>query len=277
MKKYFKPKYIVLFSTLFVFLVFVVFPYLWAILTSLKLDSQIRSNASMFWPQPFTLKHYIEVLTKTPFLKWYLNSTIVAVASTIIGIFAGAPAAYAIVRFLFRGKNLISTSVFFTYVIPSTILFIPFTMMISGVHLQNTLLGISLVYSTMTVPFCTWTLISFFKTVPVELSECAQLDGCSRFGTFFRIELPLVRPGLIAVALFSFNLSWMEYIYALVLLTNDAKKTLPIGLSSLQVGDMFPWGTLMSAAVLTSIPIVLLFIFLQRYFISGLTMGAVKG
>jgi multiple sugar transport system permease protein len=277
LKKYLHRKYLILFCALFVLLVFVIFPYLWAVITSLKIDSQIRSGKSMFWPSPFTLKHYIEVLTKTPFLTWYLNSTITAVASTIIGIFAGAPAAYALTRFKFRGKNIISTLVFVTYVVPATLLFIPFMVMMSAVKLNNTLMGITIIYTTLTVPFCTWVLLGFFKSIPEELGESAQLDGCSKFTAFLKIDLPLVTPGLIAVALFSFNLAWMEYIYALTLLTNDMKKTLPIGISSLQVGDMFPWGTLMSAAVLTSVPIIILFIFLQRYFISGLTVGAVKG
>lgn len=267
----------VLYSALALLLIFVLFPYLWAILTSLKLDGQIRSNESMFWPSPFTLKHYISVTTKTPFLKWYYNSTITAIASTIIGIIAGAPAAFAITRFRFRGKNIISTAVFITYVVPATLLFIPFMVMMSKFSLNNSLTGISIIYTTMTVPFCTWVLIGFFRSIPEELSESALLDGCSKFGAFLRIDLPLVRPGLISVALFSFNLAWMEYIYALTMLTNDAKKTLPIGISSLQVGDFFPWGTLMASAVLTSIPIIILFIFLQRYFISGLTVGAVKG
>jgi len=272
-----KVRKIILFGALTLFLVFVLFPYLWAILTSLKIDSQIRSNKSMFWPDPFTLKHYIEVATKTPFLKWYLNSTITAIASTIIGILAGAPAAFAITRFRFRGRDAISTSVFITYVVPATLLFIPFMVMMSKFSLNNTLTGISIIYTTMTVPFCTWVLIGFFRSVPVELSESAELDGCSKFGAFLRIDLPLVRPGLISVTLFSFNLAWMEYIYALTMLTSDMKKTLPIGISSLQVGDMFPWGTLMAAAILTSVPIIVLFIILQRYFISGLTIGAVKG
>jgi multiple sugar transport system permease protein len=270
-------KMILLYGALFVLLVFVLGPYLWAVVTSLKIDSQIRSNQSMFWPSPFTIKHYIEVITKTPFLTWYLNSTIVAIVSSVIGILVGAPAAFALTRFRFRGINMISTSVFVTYVVPATLLFIPFMIMLSTFKLHNTLTGISIVYSTLTVPFCTWVLIGFFKSVPVELSESAQLDGCSKFGSFLKIDLPLVRPGIIAVALFSFNLAWMEYIYALTILTNDMKKTLPIGISSLQVGDMFPWGTLMASAVLTSVPIIILFIFLQRYFISGLTLGAVKG
>lgn len=277
MKKKSTGKKLLLFIPLIVLLIFVLFPYLWAVLTSLKIDSQIRSGESMFWPDPFTLKHYISVITKTPFLKWYLNSTITAIGSTVIGIIAGAPAAFALTRFKFHGKNIISTSVFVTYVIPATLLFIPFMVMMSSLNLHNTLTGITIVYTTMTVPFCTWVLVGFFKSVPIELGESAQLDGCSKFGAFIRIDLPLVRPGLIAVALFSFNLAWMEYIYALTLLTNDLKKTLPIGISSLQVGDMFPWGTLMAAAILTSIPIIILFIILQRYFISGLTMGAVKG
>lgn len=272
-----KVRKFILLGSLFLFLVFVLFPYLWAILTSLKIDSQIRSNESMFWPDPFTFKHYVEVMTKTPFLKWYLNSTVTAIASTIIGILAGAPAAFAITRFRFRGRDIISTSVFVTYVVPATLLFIPFMVMMAKFELNNSLLGISIIYTTMTVPFCTWVLIGFFRSIPVELSESAELDGCSKFGAFLRIDLPLVRPGLISVALFSFNLAWMEYIYALTMLTNDMKKTLPIGISSLQVGDMFPWGTLMAAAILTSVPIIVLFIFLQRYFISGLTVGAVKG
>lgn len=272
-----KVRKFILFSILALFLIFVLFPYLWAILTSLKIDSQIRSNESMFWPKPFTLQHYVGVLTKTPFLKWYFNSTITAIASTIIGIVAGAPAAFAITRFRFKGKDIISTSVFITYVVPATLLFIPFMVMMSKFGLNNTLTGISILYTTMTVPFCTWVLIGFFRGIPVELGESAELDGCSKFGAFLRIDLPLVRPGLISVALFSFNLAWMEYIYALTMLTSDAKKTLPIGISSLQVGDMFPWGTLMAAAILTSIPIIVLFIFLQRYFISGLTVGGVKG
>ncbi len=270
-------KKLLLYGVLFLFLIFVLGPYLWAVVTSLKLDSQIRSNESMFWPNPFTLKHYVEVITKTPFLRWYLNSTIVAITSTVVGILVGAPAAFALTRFHFRGINLVSTSVFITYVVPATLLFIPFMIMLSTFKLQNTLTGISIVYATLTVPFCTWVLIGFFKSVPEELGESAQIDGCSKFGSFIRIDLPLVRPGIIAVALFSFNIAWMEYIYALTILTNDMKKTLPIGISSLQVGDMFPWGTLMASAVLTSVPIIILFIFLQRYFISGLTLGAVKG
>jgi len=255
----------------------VLFPYIWAVLTSFKHDLQIRTGESLFWPQPFTLEHYEKLLGGTLFITWFKNSLIVAIISAFLGVVIGAPAAYGLARFRFRGRSIVSTAVLVTYVVPTTLLFIPFMIMMNDVRLINTLGSAVLTYTTITVPFCTWIMLGFFQSIPVDLGESALIDGCSRLGAFLRIELPLAQSGLIAVAVFSFNLAWMEYIYAFTLLTSDAQKTLPIGISTLQVGDVFPWGVLMAAVVLTSLPIAVLFVFMQRYFIAGLTAGAVKG
>ena len=268
---------ILLMAILALLLFIVLFPYTWAILTSFKPDQQIRIGEPLFWPEPFTLAHYDKLLRGTLFLTWFKNSMIVAAISGLVGVVIGAPAAYGLARFRFRGRSVMSTAVLVTYTVPTTLLFIPFMVMMNDLRLINTLTSAVITYATITAPFCTWIMLGFFRSIPVELGESALIDGCGRLGAFLRIELPLSQSGLIAVAIFSFNLAWMEYIYAFTLLTSDSQKTLPIGISTLQVGDVFPWGVLMAAVVLTSLPIAVLFFLLQRYFVAGLTAGAVKG
>jgi multiple sugar transport system permease protein len=261
----------------FLFFFFIGGPFFWAVITSFKGSNQISSSTSLFWPNPFTLENYQQIIFKTHFLSWYLNSAIVSLLSTIISIIVGTLAAYALVRMRFPGRNLLSSSILTTYLIPSTILFIPFYILFVKVGLADSIWSLVISYPTFNIPFCTWILMGFFATVPKGIEDAARIDGCNHLQTFLLIDIPLVKPGIIAAVVFSFNLSWMEYIYALCFITTDSKKTVSVGISELVIGDVVFWGSLMAGTMLTALPVIILFIILQKYFVAGLTAGGVKG
>ncbi len=257
--------------------VFVLFPLYWMLITSFKHLEQMRAMRSMFWPDPWTLVNFYELLTRTAFSSWFRNSALVAFCSTLVAITVGSLGAYAVVRLQFAGRALLSSTVLITYLVPPTILFIALSKMIQNLGLNNTQAGLIVAYPTITVPFATWLLMGFFQSLPIELEQAAMIDGASRFGAFARIVLPLSAPGLVAAALFCFTLSWNEFLYALVLTTSPTRMTLPVGISQLILGDVYAWGQLMAASVITSLPVVLLYVYLQKFMVEGLTAGGVKG
>jgi multiple sugar transport system permease protein len=265
------------YSFLLALLTIVIFPFYWMTITSLKGEEQMRSLVSMFWPQPFVLDNYRQLLTRTDFTAWYGNSAIVAISSTLVATAIGTIGAYALARLSFLGRAFMSSAVLITYLVPPAILFIPLYAQIRTLGLADSLAGLIVAYQSFTVPFVTWLLMGYFESIPEELEEAAMIDGATRFGAFWRIVLPLAAPGVLAASLYAFTQAWNEFLYALVFITDVKLRTLPVGLSTFITGDVYGWGFLMAGAVLTTLPVIVAYIYLQRYMVEGLTAGSVKG
>jgi multiple sugar transport system permease protein len=257
--------------------VFVTFPFYWMIVTSLKSETQMRSLTSMFWPRPFVLENYGQLLSQTDFVAWFGNSVIVAVSSTFIATAVGTIGAYALARLRFVGRAFMASAVLITYLVPPSILFIPLYAQMRNLGLADSLAALIAAYPSFTVPFVTWLLMGYFESIPEELEQSAMIDGAGRFGAFWRIVLPLAAPGVLAAGLYAFTQSWNEFLYALVFITDVKLRTLPVGLSTFITGDVYGWGFLMAGAVLTTLPVILAYMYLQRYMVEGLTAGSVKG
>ena len=265
------------YAILITFLLFVVFPFYWMIVTSFKGETQMRSVVSMFWPSPFVAENYEHLLNKTEFVSWFKNSVIVSVSSTFLATAVGTLGAYALARLKFLGRAFMSSAVLITYLVPPSILFIPLYAQIRTLGLADSLGGLIAAYPSFTIPFVTWLLMGYFESIPEELEEAAMIDGATRFGAFWRIVLPLSMPGVLAAGLYAFTQAWNEFLYALVFITDGKLRTLPVGLASFITGDVYGWGYLMSGAVLTTLPVIAAYIYLQKYMVEGLTAGSVKG
>jgi multiple sugar transport system permease protein len=265
------------YGVLFALVVVVVFPFYWMTVTSFKSEEQMRSLVSMFWPRPVVLDNYRQLLGKTDFLAWFGNSVVVAVSSTLLAAAIGTIGAYALARLSFLGRAFMSSAVLITYLVPPSILFIPLYAQMRNLGLADSLAGLIAAYPSFTVPFVTWLLMGYFESIPVELEEAAMIDGATRFGAFRRVILPLAAPGVLAAALYAFTQAWNEFLYALVFITNVKLRTLPVGLSTFITGDVYGWGYLMAGAVLTTIPVIVVYTYLQKYMVEGLTAGSVKG
>ncbi len=259
------------------FMIFVLFPFYWVIVTSLKSTPQISQRTSIFWPDPFTLDQYAALIWNTPFLLWLGNSVLVATVSTVISVGFAALAAYALSRLKFAGAGLLTTFLLITYLLPGTLLFIPLYQILASIGLINSYTALMLTYPTFLLPFATWVMLGYYHSIPVELEEAAMIDGASRLGAFWKITLPLAAPALLAVTLFAFTNAWNEFLFAFVFITSESLRTLPIGLQSMVVGDILPWGELMAASLLTAVPVAVLYIYAQRFLAEGLTVGGVKG
>lgn len=258
-------------------LLVVIFPFYWMTVTSLKSEDQMRSLVSMFWPSPFVVDNYRHLLQKTDFVAWFGNSVFVAVSSTVLATAIGTIGAYSLARLRFLGRGFMASATLITYLVPPSILFIPLYAQIRNLGLADSLTGLIAAYPSFTVPFVTWLLMGYFESIPVELEESAMIDGATRFGAFWRVVLPLSAPGVLAAGLYAFTQSWNEFLYALVFITDVKLRTLPVGLSSFITGDVYGWGFLMAGAVLTTLPVIAAYIYLQKYMVEGLTAGGVKG
>ncbi len=272
-------KNIVVYGGLAIYMVILLFPFFWMFITSIKPDNEMydlsRSPLSLSKP---TLEHYVYLLTETNFLLWLKNSAVVATVSTVVSISISTIAAYSLARLHFRGAKTLGLGIFITYLIPTTLIFLPLAVVVRNLGLFDTQLSLMLAYPTFLIPFCTWLLMSYFKGIPKELEECAMIDGASRFQAMVRIVIPLALPGIISAGLFAFTLSWNEFVYALTLAQSEAIKTLPVGIvSQLVLGDVYFWGSIMAAALLGSIPVAILYAFFLEYYVKGMTAGAVKG
>jgi multiple sugar transport system permease protein len=255
----------------------VLFPFYWMTITSFKTEEQMRSIVSMFWPRPFAIENYQQLLAKTEFAAWYGNSVTVAVSSTVLATAVGTVGAYALARLKFLGRGFMASATLITYLVPPSILFIPLYKQMQGLGMANSLAGLIAAYPSFTVPFVTWLLMGYFESIPEELEEAAMIDGATRFGAFYRVVLPLSAPGVLAAGLYAFTQAWNEFLYALVFITDGRLRTLPVGLASFITGDVYGWGYLMSGAVLTTLPVIAAYIYLQKYMVEGLTAGSVKG
>jgi multiple sugar transport system permease protein len=262
---------------LFVLIVWTIAPLYWMVATSLKVNSEIYGDTATLWPSKPTLDNYRILLKETNFLIYFRNSLIVAAATTFLSLMIAALGAYALTRLKFPGRRFFARTLVCTYLMPSSLLFIPLLIIIRGIGLQNTLEGLVFSYLGFTVPFCTWLLMGYFMSIPIELEESAMIDGCSRLGVLFRIVVPLTLPALAVVAFFSFTLSWNEYIYASVLVADVDVRTIPTGIPNFVVEDVFFWGPMMASTLISALPPLLVYFLFQRFLITGLTLGAVKG
>jgi multiple sugar transport system permease protein len=258
-------------------LIFVVFPLYWVITVSFKTTPQISERTSIFWPNPWTLEQYRTLVFNTPFLTWFRNTIIVATISTAISVTFASLAAYALTRLKFIGAGLLTTFLLITYLLPGTMLFIPLYQILTDLGLINTYGALIITYPTFLLPFATWVMMGYFRSIPVDLEEAAMIDGATRFRAFWQITLPLAAPAVGAVTLFAFTNAWNEFLFAFVFINSESLRTLPIGLQSLVVGDILPWGQLMAASLLMAIPVVIFYTFAQRFLVEGLTVGGVKG
>ncbi len=268
---------LVVYGSLIALSLFAAFPVYWIFLTSLKKGRDVFNTAEILFPTKLTLFNYIEVFKQHEIIKWIEVSTLLAATSTIMALAVGILAAYSLTHFRYRGRRVLALSIFFSYVIPKGLLFIPLFLVLNQLGLVDTFLGLVLAHETFSVPFCTWLLYGYFKTLPKELVDAGRIDGCAPLGILSRILLPLAAPGVATAAIFSFTTSWNEFLYAATLITNDRLMTLPLGVAGFLTADTYQWGPMMAAAIIAILPMLLLFILAQRYIVQGLTIGAVKG
>jgi multiple sugar transport system permease protein len=261
------------------FLLFALFPFYHMTLTSLKTDAELydRGSVPLLIRQGVTLEHYKKLLWETAFLTWTKNSLMITVIATSVSVVIGTIAAYALARLRFFGVSSFGTGIFVTYLVPTSLLFLPLAQVVNWLGLADSKWSLVVTYPTFLVPFCTWLLMGYFRTVPKEVEECAMVDGATRIQALFRIVLPIAIPGLVCAILFAFTLSWNEFIYALTFTSSSDEFTAAVGVTSELIrGDIYFWGSLMAGAVLGSVPIVILYVFFLDYYVSGLTAGAVK-
>ncbi|WP_433536515.1 ABC transporter permease subunit [Micromonospora sp. CA-249363] len=258
-------------------LFFVLGPLYWIGVTAFKSEGQVVMRTDDLWPTPWTTEQFTALFANQPFGRWYLNTLLVSAASTAVALVCAALAGYALARLRFRGAQGFTVTVLLTYVMPGALLFIPLYQMLIGVRLTDSLWSLVVTYPTFTLPFATWLLVGYFSSIPVELEEAALVDGCTRLQAFGRVVLPLAKPGLLAVALFTLTNAWNEFLFAFVFITKDEYKTLPVGMQSMIAGDVVPQGQLAAASLLVSIPVVIMYALGQRFLTEGLTAGAVKG
>jgi multiple sugar transport system permease protein len=269
---------VTLYLPLGIILIVLMFPFYWMALTSIKPDEQLLNleKFNPFWTWTPTLKHIEKLLFETNYPLWLWNTMFVAVAATFLSIVASVLAAYAIVRIRYKGAQWVGASIFLAYLIPPSILFIPLSTIISAYGLFDTPFALILVYPTILIPFSTWLLMGYFKTIPFELEECALIDGASRWQILTKIVLPLAVPGLISAFIFCFTLCWNEFIYALTFISSSEYKTVPVAIVNEFVdGDIYRWGSLMAGALVGSLPLVILYAFFVEHYVSAMT-GAVK-
>ena len=274
----FPQRLITLWLPLGIIMVILLFPFYWMALTSVKPNAQLvdMNTHNPFWVVNPTFDHIKRLLFETAYPRWLWNTMYVAAAATFLSIFASVLAAYAIARLRFRGSQTIGALIFMAYLIPPSILFIPLASVIHFYGVFDTPLALILVYPTILIPFSTWLLMGYFKTIPFELEECALIDGASRWQILTKIIVPLAIPGLISAFIFSFTLCWNEFIYALTLISSVQNRTVPVAIVSEFVdGDVYRWGSLMAGALVGSLPLVILYAFFVEHYVSAMT-GAVK-
>lgn len=254
----------------------VLIPVLWMVSTAFKPSELVMATPPQWIPDKITFASFITIWKEYPFGDYFLNSVYVVIAATVISLIFSTLAGYGTSRFQFRGKGSFLTFLLMTQMFPSIMLLIPFYKVLKAFGLIDTHLGLILVYISFTIPFCTWMMMGYFQSIPKELDSAAMIDGCSRLRTFVQIILPLCLPGLSATAIYAFLVGWNEYMFAFILTTSESMKTLPVGIAQLNGFYKIEWNDMMAASIVSSLPLIILFLFLQKYFISSLTAGAVK-
>jgi multiple sugar transport system permease protein len=262
------------------YLFFSLFPLYFMLVTSVKTDQELYNlKAAPFWVTPagFTVSNYGYLFDRTLYAAWMVNSLKISCLATAISVAISILAAYALARLRFRGAETFGVAVFVTYLVPPSLLFLPLAKVVETLGLTDHSLALIATYPTFLIPFCTWLLMGYFRTIPKEIEECALIDGCNRIQALVRIVLPMAVPGIICAILFGFTISWNEFLYSLVFISSSTAKTMTVGVvSELIRGDIYYWGQLMAGAVVGSIPIVIAYVFFMDYYVSGLTAGAIK-
>lgn len=275
----FRSKFFSLYLPLAIYLLILLFPFYWMLIVSFKPTNDLfEMKFNPFWIQQFTLENYLYLFQNTEFPIWLKNTLIVSVVSTILSLICSIFIGYALARLRFPGSNFLGLGIFMAYLVPPTLLFLPLAQVISGFGLYNTYWALILTYPTQLIPFASWLLMGYFRTIPKEIEESAMADGCSRIQILYRMVLPLSVPGLLSAGIFCFTLCWNEFLYALIFMSSGSMKTVAVGtVSDLIKADTLFWGALMASAVLGSFPIAFIYSFFVKHYVSGLTAGAVKG
>ena len=270
-------RWVTIYIPLGIFVFVLLFPFYWMVITSFKPDEEMAlSSGNPFWVLAPTLKHFHKLMFETPFPGWLWNSILISTVATFISLAASVFAAYAIERLRFQGSKQVGLGIFFAYLVPPSILFIPLAAIVFQLGLFDTRMALILTYPTFLIPFSTWLLMGYFRSIPYELEECALIDGATRWEILVKIILPLSVPGLISAGIFAFTLSWNEFIYALTFISSTEMKTVPVGIvTELIEGDVYHWGALMAGALVGSLPVAIVYSFFVEYYVSGMT-GAVK-
>jgi multiple sugar transport system permease protein len=265
------------YAILAVLLLFELFPFYFAIVSAFKTEVQITDMTSVLWPTPWTLDEFAKLNRETQFPLWFENTVIIAVVATAIGVLAAAAGAYSLTRLRWRGSSSFSGLMLITYMMPSIVMLIPFYMIMSRLHLTNTLTALMLIYPSFQLPFATWLLMGYYRSIPEELEDAARIDGANRLQVFVKLILPLAKPVLMAVTLFAVTAAWNEFFYVYVLIRSDKYYTLAVGLYQMVFTDVFPLGEMMAASILMAIPVLILYGYAQKFMVEGLTLGSVKG
>ncbi|MCX7270814.1 MAG: carbohydrate ABC transporter permease [Burkholderiales bacterium] len=272
-----RSRWVTVFIPLGIFVFVLLFPFYWMVITSVKPNNELLSrDGNPFWVIQPTLEHFHKLLFKTAYPEWLWNTVFISVIATVVSLVCAVLAAYAIERLRFKGSRQVGLGIFLAYLVPPSILFIPLSTIVFKLGLFDTRWALILTYPTFLIPFCTWLLMGYFRSIPFELEECALIDGATRFEILWKIILPLSVPGLISAGIFAFTLSWNEFIYALTFISSSEVKTVPVGVvTELVEGDVYHWGSLMAGALLGSLPVAVLYSFFVEHYVSGMT-GAVK-
>lgn len=254
----------------------VLIPVLWMVSTAFKSYGETIAKPPRWIPQQISFEAFGRLWSEYPFGTYFKNSFVIVLFSMAVSVFASCLAGYGLTRFRFRGRNSLMTFILVTQMFPSVMLLVPFYSIIGKMHLLDTYLGLILVYISFTVPFCTWTMLGFFRALPLDLDEAARIDGCNSWQCFGRIILPLTLPGIASTSIYAFITSWNEYMFAFILTSRPEMKTLSVGIAEMNGFQQVRWNDMMAASLMASLPLILLFVCLQKYFVSGLTSGAVK-
>ena len=262
------------------YLIFTLLPLYNMFLTSIKVDNRLynlKLNPLLISFGALTADHYKLLFTDTLFSTWLLNTLVVSLASTAIAVAVSLPAAYAVSRMNFKGVRIFGLAIFITYLVPYALLFLPLTRVVARLHLTDTLWSLVVTYPTFLIPFCTWLLMGYFKSLPVEIEKSAMIDGCNRFQSLVRVVLPMAVPGIVCAALFAFSMAWNDLLYSLVFISPTEMKTLTVGVvTELIRGDIYYWGSLMAGSFLGAAPVIGFYVFFMDYYVSGMTAGAIK-
>ncbi|NQT58480.1 MAG: carbohydrate ABC transporter permease [Bacteroidetes bacterium] len=256
-------------------LLFAIGPYLWTFISSITIEKELYRLDFRFFPENPTIENYVRLFSKLNFAANMIDSLIIALATAVVGLLITVPASYSFSRFNFKGKKILLMQFLVINMFPIMLLIIPLFIMMKVLHIMDTYLALIIAYSTFTIPFSVWMMTSFFNAIPTELDKAAQIDGCTRMGALVRVILPVVMPGVLSTGIYIFITAWNEYLYAAIL-TNSSVRTIPIALQNMIGEYQIEWGLLTAGGVLSALPVIILFFFIQKQLISGMTAGAVK-
>ncbi|MCD6231360.1 carbohydrate ABC transporter permease [Candidatus Aerophobetes bacterium] len=268
--------YTISYFIIFILLVYILIPFYWMGITSLKRTQDVYSYPIKYIPDPITFRHYIRIWHGSPFLRYFLNSVIVAGCTTILSLFISTFAGYSFSRFRYKMRKTLLVYILINQMIPAILIVIPIFLIIKTLRLLNTYISLILVYTAFTIPFCTWMLKNYFDTLPKEIEEAAKVDGCTYLQILWKIVVPVSAPGFVAAGMFSFIVAWHEFVVALTLISKEEMMTLPVGLYSFVTEFTTEWELISAGCIIATIPIAVMFVILQRYFVQGLTKGAIK-